>query len=110
MSHKLAPAAFYNWGNAIGDPTCSTGFAMFSKSPHSAWHSDDLDAKIGPFWAEKDEKKRIQGWKEVDRYIAEQGYVLPILQYAQPILYKSDLKVTPNVSGALQPATLVAKA
>ena len=21
MSHKLAPAAFYNWGNAIGDPT-----------------------------------------------------------------------------------------
>ncbi len=110
MSHKLAPAAFYNWGNAIGDPTCSTGFAMWSKSPHSAWHSDDLDAKIGPLWGEKDEKKRIQGWKDVDRYIAEQGYILPLLQYAQPILYKSDLKVTPNVSGALQPATLVAKA
>jgi peptide/nickel transport system substrate-binding protein len=110
MSHKLAPAAFYNWGNAIGDPTTSTGFAMFSKSPHSAWHSDDLDAKIGPLWGEKDEKKRIQGWKDVDKYIAEQGYVLPLLQYAQPILYKSDLKVTPNVSGALQPATLVSKA
>jgi peptide/nickel transport system substrate-binding protein len=108
MSHKLAPAAFYNWGNAIGDPTTSTGFAMFSKSPHSAWHSDDLDAKIGPLWGEKDETKRIQGWKDVDRYIAEQGYILPLLQYAQPILYKSDLKVTPNVSGALQP-TLVAK-
>ncbi len=110
MSHKLAPAAFYNWGNAIGDPTTSTGFAMFSKSPHSAWHSDDLDAKIGPLWGEKDEKKRIQGWKDVDRYIAEQGYILPLLQYAQPILYKSSLKVTPNVSGALQPATLVSKA
>ena len=110
MSHKLAPAAFYNWGNAIGDPTTSTGFAMFSKSPHSAWHSDDLDAKIGPLWGEKDEKKRIQGWKDVDRYIAEQGYILPLLQYAQPILYKSTLKVTPNVSGALQPATLVSKA
>ena len=110
MSHKLAPAAFYNWGNAIGDPTCSTGFAMFSKSPHSAWHSDDLDAKIGPLWGEKDEAKRIQGWKDVDRYIAEQGYILPLLQYAQPILYKSELKVTPNTSGALQPATLVAKA
>jgi len=95
-------------GNAIGDPTCSTGFAMFSKSPHSAWHSDDLDAKIGPLWGEKDEKKRIDGWKAVDRYIAEQGYILPLLQYAQPVLYKSDLKVTPNVSGALQP-TLVSK-
>ena len=24
-AHKLAPLAFYNWGNAIGDPTTSTG-------------------------------------------------------------------------------------
>jgi peptide/nickel transport system substrate-binding protein len=109
MSHKLAPAAFYNWGNAIGDPTTSTGFAMWSKSPHSAWHSDDLDAKVGPLWGEKDEKKRIQGWKDADRYIAEQAYVIPLLQYEQPIVYKSALKVIPNISGALQP-TLIAKA
>ncbi len=107
-AHKLAPAAFYNWGGAIADPV-NTGFAMFSKSPNSAWHSDDLDAKIGPLWTEKDEAKRIQGWKDVDRYIAEQGYVLPLLQYVQPILYKADLKVTPNKTGALQP-TLVSKA
>ena len=110
MTHKLAPAAFYNWGNYIGDPTTSTGFAMWSKSPHSAWHSDDLDAKITPLWAEKDEARRIQGWKDADRYIAEQGYVLPLLQYAQPILYKSDLKVTHNTSGALLPASLIEKA
>jgi peptide/nickel transport system substrate-binding protein len=109
MSHKLAPAAFYNWGNAIGDPTTSTGFAMWSKSPHSAWHSDDLDVKVGPLWGEKDEKKRIQGWKDADRYIAEQGYVIPVLQYEQPIVFKSGLKVTSNVSGAMQP-TLIAKA
>ena len=56
MSHKLAPAAFYNWGNAIGDPSTSTGHAMFGKSPHSAWHSDDLDAKLGPLWGEKDRR------------------------------------------------------
>ena len=36
--------------------------------------------------------------------------MLPLLQYAQPILYKSDLKVTPNVPAPLQPATLVSKA
>lgn len=102
-THKLAPAAFYNWGNAIGDPSTSTGHAMFSKSPHSAWKSDDLDAKIGPLWGEKDEKKRVEGWKAADRYIAEQGYVIPLLQYVQPIVYKSDLKVTPNISGAMQP-------
>ena len=105
-THKLAPAAFYNWGNAIGDPTTSTGFAMFGPSPHSGWKTDDLDAKIGPLWGEKDEKKRIEGWKAVDKYIAEQGYVIPLLQYVQPMVYKSDLKVIPNNSGALQP-TLV---
>jgi peptide/nickel transport system substrate-binding protein len=107
-SHKLGPLAFYNWGNAIGDPSTSTGFAMFGASPHSSWKSADLDAKIAPLWGEKDEAKRIAGYKAVDRYIAEQGYVIPLLQYVQPVIYKADLKVTPNVSGALQP-TLVAK-
>jgi peptide/nickel transport system substrate-binding protein len=107
--HKLAPMAFYNWGDAIGDPTCSTGFAMFTPSPHSAWKSKDLDDMIGPLWGEKDEAKRIAGWKAVDKYIAEKGYVIPLVQYSQPIVFKSSLKVTPNETGALQP-TLVSKA
>jgi peptide/nickel transport system substrate-binding protein len=101
--HKLAPMAFYNWGNAIGDPATSTGFAMFSHSPNSAWKSDDVDAMIGPLWGEKDEAKRIAGFKAVDKYIAEQAYVIPLVQYAQPIVFKSSLKVTPNETGALQP-------
>ena len=108
-AHKLAPMAFYNWGNAIGDPTTSTGFAMFGPSPHSAWKSDDLDATMLPLWGEKDEAKRIAGWKAVDKHIAEEGLVIPLLQYAQPVIYKSSLKITPNVSGALEP-TLVATA
>ena len=101
--HKLAPMAFYNWGDAIGDPTCSTGFAMFSPSRNPAWKSKDLDDMIGPLWGEKDEAKRIAGWKAVDKYIAEKGYVIPLVQYSQPIVYKSSLKVTPNGTGALQP-------
>jgi dipeptide transport system substrate-binding protein len=107
--HKLAPMAFYNWGDAIGDPTCSTGFAMFTPSPHSAWKSKDLDDMIGPLWAEKDEDKRIAGWKAVDKYIAEKGYVIPLVQYSQPIIFKSSLKVIANGTGALEP-TLVSKA
>jgi len=106
MAHKLAPAAFYNWGNAIGDPSTSTGFAMFSKSPHSAWKAADVDKLIGPLWGEPDEAKRMAGYRAADRYIAEQGYVLPLLQYAQPVIYKKTLLVTPNVSGALQPVLI----
>jgi peptide/nickel transport system substrate-binding protein len=100
---QLAPAAFYNWGNAIGDPTTSTGFAMFGPSPHSVWNTDDLDAMIGPLWGEADEAKRIAGWKAVDKYIAENAYVIPLIQYQQPILYKKSIKVTPNIAGSPEP-------
>ena len=100
---KLAPAAFYNWGNSVGDPTTSTGFAMFGPSPHSVWDSPDLIDKINPLWGEKDEAKRIQGWKAVDAYIAENAYVIPLLQYVQPILAAKGVTVTPHHSGALLP-------
>ena len=100
---QLAPAAFYNWGNSVGDPTTSTGFAMFGPSPHSVWDSQDLIDMIAPLWAEPNEERRIQGWKDVDRYIAEHAYVLPLLQYVQPIIHANGVHVTPHASGALLP-------
>lgn len=100
---QLAPAAFYNWGNSVGDPTTSTGFAMFGPSPHSVWDGEDLIAMIGPLWAEPDEAKRIEGWKAVDRYVAENALVIPLLQYVQPILHAPGVVVTPHASGALLP-------
>ncbi len=100
---KLAEAAFYNWGNSIGDPSTSTGFAMFGPSPHSTWDTDDVDGMIGPLWGEKDEAKRIAGWKAVDKHIAEQGYVIPLFQFVQPIIHSNKINVVPHVSGALHP-------
>ncbi len=100
---QLAPAAFYNWGNSVGDPTTSTGFAMFGPSPHSVWDGADLIEMIGPLWGEADEAKRIEGWKAVDRHIAANALVIPLLQYVQPILSAPGVKVTPHASGALLP-------
>ena len=100
---QLAPAAFYNWGNSVGDPTTSTGFAMFGPSPHSVWDGKDLIDMIGPLWGEKDETKRIDGWKKVDAFIAENALVIPLLQYVQPILSAKGVTVTPHASGALLP-------
>lgn len=99
----LAPAAFYNWGNAVGDPTTSTGFAMFGPSPHAVWDGEDLINMIGPLWGEADEEARIQGWKDVDRYIAEEGLVIPLMQYVQPILHDPRVEVVQHASGALLP-------
>jgi peptide/nickel transport system substrate-binding protein len=39
----------------------------------------------------------------VDKYIAENAYVIPLLQYQQPIVYKSSLKIVPNIAGAPEP-------
>jgi peptide/nickel transport system substrate-binding protein len=98
---QLAPMAFYNWGNSVGDPTTSTGFAMFGPSPHSVWDGEELIAMIGPLWGEPDEAKRIAGWKAVDKYIADNALVIPVLQYVQPILVAPGVVVTPHASGAL---------
>ncbi len=100
---QLAPAAFYNWGNSVGDPTTSTGFAMFGPSPHSVWDGEDLVGMIGPLWGEADEAKRIDGWKAVDKFIAEKALVIPLIQYVQPILHAPGVVVTPHASGALLP-------
>jgi peptide/nickel transport system substrate-binding protein len=104
--HELAPAAFYNWGNSIGDPSTSTGFAMFGPSPHSGWKTEDVDKMIGPLWGEKDEAKRIAGYKAVDKYIAEEGYVLPLLQYKQPVVYRKGLQFTPHTAGFILPQNI----
>ena len=100
---QLAPAAFYNWGNSVGDPTTSTGFAMFGPSPHSVWDGQDLTDMIAPLWGEPDEAKRIEGWKKVSAHIAEDALVIPLLQYVQPILSVKGVIVTPHASGALLP-------
>ncbi len=100
---QLAPAAFYNWGNSVADPTTSTGHAMFGPSPHSVWDGQELIDMINPLWGEKDEAKRIEGWKAVSRYIAEEALVIPLLQYVQPILSAKGVVVTPHASGALLP-------
>jgi peptide/nickel transport system substrate-binding protein len=104
--HKLAPAAFYNWGNSIGDPSTSTAHAMFSQSPNSAWRDPKLDALIGPLWGEKDEAKRIAGYKAVDKHIADNALVIPLFQYSQTVVFRKGLKFAPHGAGFVLPQSI----
>jgi len=80
-----------------------------SRDPAGAKHSrasakgKDLVERIGPLWGEKDEAKRIAGWKAVDKYIAEEGEVIPLFQYVQPIIHKKGLKVVAQSNGMILP-------
>ena len=104
LQHGLAPASFYNWGNSIGDPSTSTGFAFIG--PFAVWRSPDVEKMVGPLFVERDESKRIAGYKAVDRYLAEQGYVIPLLQYYQPVVHKKSITFTPHGAGTIAPQSI----
>jgi len=104
LQHALAPASFYNWGNSIGDPSTSTGFAFIG--PFAVWRSPDVEKMVGPLFVERDETKRIAGYKAVDRYLAEQGYVIPLLQYYQPVVHKKTIAFTPHGAGTIAPQSI----
>ena len=104
LQHALAPASFYNWGNSIGDPSTSTGFAFIG--PFAVWRSPDVEKRVGPLFVERDEAKRIAGYKAVDRYLAEQGYVIPLFQYYQPVVHRKGITFTPHGAGTIAPQSI----
>ena len=104
--HKLAPAAFYNWGNSTADPESSLGSAMFSKSPHTSWKGGEVDAALSALIVEKDEAKRMAGYKALNKTIAENAYVLPLFQFYQPVVWKSALSFKPHLAGFIQPQAI----
>jgi len=100
---KLAPVAFYVWGNATGDPENSTGHTMFGPSPHSVWDTEEVDALIGPLLGEGDFEKRMQLYKNAESYIINHGMVIPLYQRKMPIVYKKNLKFTPYSNNWILP-------
>ncbi|HWA12038.1 MAG TPA: ABC transporter substrate-binding protein [Burkholderiales bacterium] len=105
LQHNLAPVSFYNWGNAIGDPSTSTGFAFIG--PFAVWRSPDVEKMVGPLFVERDEGKRIAGYQAVDRYLAEQGYVIPLMQYYQPVVHRRGITFTPHGAGTIAPQSIL---
>ena len=107
--HKLAPIAFFDWGNATGDPESSLS-ALNSKTPFSSFKDPEIDARLIPLLGERDEEKRIAGYKALDRYVAENAFILPLFQYQQPVVCKSELVFKPHVAGYILPKKIGKKA
>lgn len=101
--HKLAPAAFYNWGNSTADPESSLGSALLSKSPHSSWKGGEVDAALGALFTEKDEVKRMDGYRKLNRMIADNAFILPLLQFYQPVVFKAGLDFRHHIAGYVLP-------
>ncbi|MBN9006061.1 MAG: peptide ABC transporter substrate-binding protein [Rhizobiales bacterium] len=102
--HKLAPAAFYDWGNSTADPESSLGTAMISASAHSSWKGGQLDDALKAAFVQKDEEKRLAQYKAIDQTVSDNAYIIPLFQYYQPVVYKPTLKFTPHVAGYVMPS------
>ncbi len=104
--HKLAPAAFYNWGNSTADPESSLGSAIYSKSPHTSWKGGEVDAALNALFVEKDEAKRMAGYKAANKLIADNAYILPLFQFYQPVVYKTSVDFKPHLAGFILPQSI----
>ena len=108
--HKLAPAAFYNWGNSTRRPGKLARHGAHSASRRTRrGRAAQLDAALNALFIEKDDAKRMAGYKALNRLIAENAYILPLFQFYQPVVYKTSLKLQ-AAPGRLHPAASIGQA
>ena len=105
IQHKLAPAAFYDWNNATGDPESAIGTALQSQSPQSSWKGGQLDGLLSQAYTEKNEAKRMAVYREINTEVAKNAYICPLFQFYQPVLYSKDLDYTPHAAGFVLPTS-----
>ena len=98
--HPLTGALNYYRASPLYPPTQADDPVRRLALPDAAVH---VGVPTTVLWGEADEEKRIAGWKAVDRFIADNALVIPLLQYVQPILHAPGVTVTPHASGALLP-------
>ena len=55
---------------------------------------------------EKDDAKRMAGYRTVNKTIADNAYVLPLFQFYQPVVYKTSLAYKPHLAGFILPHSI----
>ncbi len=108
-SGKMPEATLYRWGNDTGDPEIYTGYILNPKLPFSTWKSDDVGERVGKLFNETDEKKRLEGYRDLNKFVVEQGYAMPLLQGVSTVAYHNDVAYKPFANGWIYPPALAKK-
>jgi peptide/nickel transport system substrate-binding protein len=77
---KLPEVTLYSWDNATGDPEIFGGYLLNPKLPFSAYKGMDVGSKVLPLFGMIDYAKRVQAYKEFEKYAVEHGATIPLLQ------------------------------
>jgi dipeptide transport system substrate-binding protein len=103
---KLPEATLYSWDNATGDPEIFLGYQLNPKMPFSPWKDEDIGNRVLALFGVADYDKRIAGYKDLERYAAENGASMPLLQSVVTVVRKQNLGYQKYGNGWLLPQTL----
>ncbi len=109
-SNKLPEAMMYQWGNTTGDPEMYAGYLLDPKSIFSAYKSADLGERVSKLLVEPDPAKRQAGYRDLNIYAVEKGYIIPLFQGVKTVAYQSRLNFTNYDNGWILPQAYSLKA
>jgi peptide/nickel transport system substrate-binding protein len=98
-SGKMPEATLYRWGNDTGDPEIYTGYILNPKLPFSTWKSDDVGELVGKLFNETNYDKRIAGYRDLNKFVVEKGYAMPLLQGVSTVAYRNNVVYKPYANG-----------
>ena len=103
---RLPEATLYSWDNASGDPEIFAGYLLNPKMPFSAWKGMDVGDKLLPLFNVADYDKRMQGYRELNRFAVETGATIPLLQSVLTLVRKNNLAYTKYANGWVLPQSM----
>jgi peptide/nickel transport system substrate-binding protein len=104
--NKLPEATLYSWDNATGDPEIFAGYLLHPKRPFSAWKGMDVGEKLIEIATIVDYDKRVQAYKEVEKFAIARGATIPLLQSVTTVARKASLGYRKYGNGWILPQTM----
>jgi peptide/nickel transport system substrate-binding protein len=88
---KLPEATLYSFDNATGDPEIFSGYLLNPKMPFGTWKDMAIGQRVVDLFSEPDYRKRIAGYRALNKDAVESGASIPLLQSVQTLVRKKNL-------------------
>ncbi|WP_081963871.1 ABC transporter substrate-binding protein [Hoeflea sp. BAL378] len=108
-SGKLPDASLFVWENGTGDPEIFAGNMFDADLPFSTYRTPEVTAMVKPLLKEPDYDKRIKGYEELNKYLINEGAMIPLLQAIQTIGYRKGIALTPWANGLIRPGAITSE-
>lgn len=102
-SSSLDGVMLYSWANATGDPEIYTGRILDPRLRFSTWKEESLAEVLDALNTETDEAKRILGYQELNKIVAENAWTIPLLQSISTVAHKKNLNLETYQTGYILP-------